>query len=707
MARPVTLARYLAGIALLFAALFMLATILSVGTISSTMQTSVLDGNAMNAMLVAGRLEEFFARVSDTSTRVDSLIRRLDRYPAGDVQAMLDEMLASLPYLKRIEMVAPSSLVLAVSPAEPGRTGVSRSGETLYEAVRNGTGAYWSDSYISLPEMVPAVTYGFQSGGFTVFLDLDLAWLRDFTSSFAGLVDEDISIRITDRRGVFIHHPDPLLVLQRERQPDFARIVKATESGGLAMLEEGDQRWYVSGRLLKDPSWYVLVLYPADKMVAAIGRVHLGLATMSVAFTLLSLTVWRYRFRRIRQAFHSISVEADRIAMGDYGRLGSFGEGFVEFMRVGESLDRMIGAVGTREKALVEREQGFSRMLESIELLAVMLDSEGRIVYANPYLNRVLGYGDNELIGTMFHTSLCSGHSGCPFRAVLAGERNTDLVQSVVLSRDGTPRNIAWSIVRTIDGQGKYAGATGIGHDTTVMVQARQDIEKSLHEKEILLREVHHRVKNNLQIVTSLLSLQKNLTSDTPSDAAMDLAIHAAIDDAASRIQSIALVHEQLYSSDNFGELDFAEYARSLASGLMMAQTGPEVECRFCFERFSLSLNDAVPCGLILNEAMTNCLKHAFAGVTSEKPVLTISGAWPEGEPATIEIRDNGVGLAAVPDFDDSSHLGFTIMKVLAGQLRGTLDFKNDGGTVVTLRFHPGSQTGVLPEDRTVDRSPD
>ena len=155
MARPITLARYLAGIALLFAALFMLATILSVGTISSTMQTSVLDGNAMNAMLVAGRLEEFFARVSDTSTRVDSLIRRLDRYPAGDVQAMLDEMLASLPYLKRIEMVAPSSLVLAVSPAEPGRTGVSRSGETLYEAVRNGTGAYWSDSYISLPEMVP------------------------------------------------------------------------------------------------------------------------------------------------------------------------------------------------------------------------------------------------------------------------------------------------------------------------------------------------------------------------------------------------------------------------------------------------------------------------------------------------------------------------------------------------------------------------
>jgi two-component sensor histidine kinase len=259
--------------------------------------------------------------------------------------------------------------------------------------------------------------------------------------------------------------------------------------------------------------------------------------------------------------------------------------------------------------------------------------------------------------------------------------------RSSIRVMDGEERIIDWSIVRNLDASGMLSGATGIGHDTTEMVRARESVEKSLNEKDILLREVHHRVKNNLQVITSLLSLQQTGTEDQ--------VVLGALVDASSRIQSIALVHELLYDSDDFGDLDFRKYAESLTSHLLARQLDPPLRYLFNFDQLKLRLTEAVPCGLILNEAITNSIKHAFPCPVTD-PCVEITGAVQADGLTRIEIRDNGKGIDGQAAAETGTHLGLTIMRGLAEQVHGSIRFHNDGGAVVELVFK--SSAGTLQQ---------
>jgi two-component sensor histidine kinase len=256
--------------------------------------------------------------------------------------------------------------------------------------------------------------------------------------------------------------------------------------------------------------------------------------------------------------------------------------------------------------------------------------------------------------------------------------------RSSIRVMDGEERIIDWSIVRNLDASGMLSGATGIGHDTTEMVRARESVEKSLNEKDILLREVHHRVKNNLQVITSLLSLQQTGTEDQ--------VVLGALVDASSRIQSIALVHELLYDSDDFGDLDFRKYAESLTSHLLARQLDPPLRYLFNFDQLKLRLTEAVPCGLILNEAITNSIKHAFPCPVTD-PCVEITGAVQADGLTRIEIRDNGKGIDGQAAAETGTHLGLTIMRGLAEQVHGSIRFHNDGGAVVELVFKSSAGT--------------
>jgi len=450
-------------------------------------------------------------------------------------------------------------------------------------------------------------------------------------------------------------------------------------------MVEDERPWLVAARKLREPTWYILVLYPMDTFNASLRGSLLRLLGLSLISILAGILFSRLRLRRVTRAFAAISVEAHRISKGDYGQLESFGEGFSEFQRIGESLDRMVRAIGIRESTLRNREQGFSEILETIELAAITLDNEGVIKYVNPYLARLIDLPSQEIIGKPFKTYLRKERSDCPFERMLKGDAFSTIERSIISAANGEERIIDWSIVRNLDASGAVSGVTGIGHNTTEMVHARESVEKSLHEKDILLREVHHRVKNNLQVVTSLLSLQQANTENPM--------VLGALIDASSRIHSIALVHELLYDADDFGNLDFRKYAESLTGHLLAKQLDPPLRYRFNFDELRLSLTEAVPCGLILNEAITNSIKHAFPH-PAPHPSIEISGAVQTDGLTRIEIRDNGNGMGELDGTEPGKHLGLTIMRGLAEQLRGSIRFYDDGGTVVELVFK--SSIGTL-----------
>lgn len=224
----------------------------------------------------------------------------------------------------------------------------------------------------------------------------------------------------------------------------------------------------------------------------------------------------------------------------------------------------------------------------------------------------------------------------------------------------------------------------GIAEDITERKQAEISLQASLQEKVLLLREIHHRVKNNLQIVSSLLELQAGKTSDPYACSVLQ--------ESQERIYAIALVHEHLYKSPNLSQVNFSNYAQSLVEQVFFTWGRPNLKLHLALEPMIINLETAFPSGLLLNELVSNALKHAF-------PDQQAGDIWVEfkqvGEGFSLVVKDNGVGFPAHLDFRQTESLGLQLVSDLSEQLNGTLSLTNleehrglRRGTCFQLQFH-------------------
>lgn len=213
-----------------------------------------------------------------------------------------------------------------------------------------------------------------------------------------------------------------------------------------------------------------------------------------------------------------------------------------------------------------------------------------------------------------------------------------------------------------------------------VSEQVTAKLRASEERKEALLREVHHRVKNNLAVICSLFYLQSTHTQDEETAAIFR--------DMESRVHSMALVHESLYGSENLARIDFAEYAQSLAKDILSAHESPGVSIRLKneLEPVVMGADLAVPCGLILNELVSNALKHGFPNSAHGEVKVTLRS---EGNGrCTLSVEDSGIGIPADLELNTNKSLGLRLVHSLTRQIRGTFELvKTDPGTSAHLRF--------------------
>lgn len=226
---------------------------------------------------------------------------------------------------------------------------------------------------------------------------------------------------------------------------------------------------------------------------------------------------------------------------------------------------------------------------------------------------------------------------------------------------------------------GEVVHVVAIWRDVTERRQAEVNVRASLQEKELLLKEVHHRVKNNLQVVSSLLSLQGESIKDPPS--------RRAFREARDRVRSMASIHEMLYQSGDLARIDFSGYISNLASQLFSSHNvNPErVKLQIDVEPVSLGINLGVPCGLLINELMTNALKHAFPGGRAGTIMVGLK-EMPDHS-IRLAVRDNGIGLSPDIDVSAADSLGFQLITTLVSQLNATLEVRRDGGTEFVILF--------------------
>jgi two-component sensor histidine kinase/GAF domain-containing protein len=229
------------------------------------------------------------------------------------------------------------------------------------------------------------------------------------------------------------------------------------------------------------------------------------------------------------------------------------------------------------------------------------------------------------------------------------------------------------------DEQGNMIGTVGCGRVVTKEKEIEGQMKASLKEKEVLLKEIHHRVKNNLQIVSSLLSLQ--------ADYVKDKQVFQSFQNSQNRVLSMALIHEKLYQSKNLAQIDFAEYVQDLGVYLLRSyNVSPhKINLTIQTDNVFLGVDVAVPCGLILNELISNALKHAFVNDQSGEIYIELR-AEDDGQ-LTLTVGDTGVGFPAGVDFRNTKSLGLQLVDTLIKQLQGTITLRRDKGTEFIIRF--------------------
>ncbi|PSQ99695.1 MAG: response regulator [Bacteroidetes bacterium QS_9_68_14] len=308
-------------------------------------------------------------------------------------------------------------------------------------------------------------------------------------------------------------------------------------------------------------------------------------------------------------------------------------------------------------------------ILNSMTEVLLVLGPARRVQRANRAATEALGYEASELRGLPLRrllpeaeTAGASSTGGDPARG-----------EGTLRRKDGSTLPVLFSYAPL---HGERAGkqrAVCVAQDLSERQTAQERLRQSLEEKDVLLREIHHRVKNNLQVISSLLSLQED---GEPGDRAT-----RRLAASRQRIRSMALVHERLYRSSDLARIDVSDYLDDLGDHLMRVHNAGHVRFERHVEAGPLPVGRAIPLGLVANELVANAFEHAFSSNGTDAPALDLR-FWTDGPTATLVVEDNGTGLPddlTTDDLGSTGSMGLKLVRALTGQLNGTLEVTDKG----------------------------
>lgn len=347
----------------------------------------------------------------------------------------------------------------------------------------------------------------------------------------------------------------------------------------------------------------------------------------------------------------------------------------------------------TERKRAEEAQRRMTALVESADDAILSKTLDGVIRSWNPAAQRLLGYGAEEIIGkpvTLLLPEDRLDEEAMILEQIRRGRRVAHF-ETIRRRKDGTLVDVSLTISPILDGAGLVIGASKIMRDITEKKQSLEQLRRlnaeletrvssrtaELREREAMLQEIHHRVKNNLQVISSLINMQMRSLTDAP--------MRLALQECRARVATMAQIHEMLYQAADYARVPFWKFARELSTRVLSASgiSPSSVTLRFELEELSLAVDKAIPCGLILNELMTNALKYAFPNAATGEIRLELRRLG--GRDILLSVSDSGIGLPPGFESEKSSSLGMHLVRVLARQLDARVETIGQPGT--THRF--------------------
>ncbi len=598
----------------------------------------------------------------------------LEKDPGHALQQLLAMLRSSFAHYSQLFVLAPDGRVLSSDP--PGSEDSRFPLENL-EEIREGNLRPVLSPFTGLPAVYATVH---SADGRILVGEISMSDLQRSIAELVTLAPAE-EVALTDAYGNVLAHPD-LSQVKTRANIGHLDLMRRVRQGGVQFGDYVNRGKRRIGTAIQVPAtgWLLLVNQPALDVYGPIAVVVLSLWTLLAGlFLLLVFLTARTMNRRVVEPLSQFTTAVQEIGRGSLQGVLPPGGAFRELSLLIDEFNAARAVLATRDAALRASEAKYREIFENAVEGLFQSSPNGHYISANPALARMLGYGTPaELMAevTDLRTQLYANpEDRDEFLRLLAeyGEVKGFVIQ--FLRRDRTRRWCSMNARALRGPDGRLVLLEGAVEDVTERKLAEERLHASLHEKEVLLKEVHHRVKNNLQVVSGLLYLQ--------ADNLQDPEARAALSESQNRIASMALAHEALYGSDDLARVDLKDYVDRLMARLISSLGKQGVRVAVEVSAVPLPLTKAVPCGLILNELVTNALKYAFDGPGGTITVATRR----EGSMVELSVADDGRGLPGHITPENASTLGLQLVANLTGQLKGELRIERERGTLFRIRF--------------------
>jgi PAS domain S-box-containing protein len=446
--------------------------------------------------------------------------------------------------------------------------------------------------------------------------------------------------------------------------------------------------------------WCLVAEIDEAEAFASVSRLTATMFSVFIGLLLLGILVCLRVSRTITDPIVKLHRGTDEIMKGnlDY-KVGTGTED--EVGKLSRAFDAMTSNLKESGRKLAEYSKGLENkveertaeldelleeqkaLLSTIPALVYFKDRNGNYIAANKAFADKTGTSVDEIAGKtdydLFPRTQADAHSAYDYEVMESGEPKYD-IEELVTEADGSVVWTSTSKTPFFGSGGGVIGMVGMTLNITERKRAEDRIKAALKEKEVMLREIHHRVKNNLQVVSSLLNMQARNATDEGTKGILS--------ESRDRVMAMSLIHSQLYEGSDLAEINMKEFVNRLIRHIQSYQVGGDMRLTRVIrvDDYPLPISVAVPVGLIINELLSNALKYAFEGRGEGKIEVSLTAS--EDGRINLTVSDDGVGLPTGFDIDESKTLGLRLVKILTeDQLQGTLKVTSDGGATFKMEF--------------------